>query len=406
MIRILTASGLVLALAGGAAAQEPPNETPARPAPAAGPVTPAERLETLERAISAGTERRTAVEAERARAQAKLAGLQEKLVAAAAAVQAREDDIVALEAALEQLAAREIALVAELRAQRTELAALFTALIRLERDRPPAIALRPEDSLAAARGAMIVGTLTPDLESAARRTAQTLDALRATKREEEDRRDAADRARAALAAEEAGIEALLVQKRALDAALEAESERLQAAIAAVAREAKDLRTLIARVSKAASRADGPSLTQVTARGQVSDDARVERARGKFIRPVTGRATARFGDNEGGGRLNGVRLDAASGATVVAPFDGEVLFAESYKNYGHLLILRLSDAYTLVLAGLDRSDVRPGDWVLAGEPVGRMGRGSNGRSELYMELQKSGASLDPAPWLKPVGKVGG
>jgi septal ring factor EnvC (AmiA/AmiB activator) len=62
-----------------------------------------------------------------------------------------------------------------------------------------------------------------------------------------------------------------------------------------------------------------------------------------------------------------------------------------------LILETTLGYDAVLAGLDRVDVRPGDQVLAGEPVGLMPR-NDPVERLYFELRQNGRGLDPAPWL--------
>ena len=62
---------------------------------------------------------------------------------------------------------------------------------------------------------------------------------------------------------------------------------------------------------------------------------------------------------------------------------------------------------MLLAGLDRISVLPGQFVLAGEPVGAMGDGAVrmaaaaaiGAAEpvLYIELRKDGTAIDPGPW---------
>jgi septal ring factor EnvC (AmiA/AmiB activator) len=87
-----------------------------------------------------------------------------------------------------------------------------------------------------------------------------------------------------------------------------------------------------------------------------------------------------------------------GAAVVAPGDGEVLFAGYYHKTGKVLILEMGGGYDLVLAGLERIDVRPGDELLAGEPVGAMPRISAG-TKLYFELRQNGKGVNPAPWME-------
>jgi septal ring factor EnvC (AmiA/AmiB activator) len=90
--------------------------------------------------------------------------------------------------------------------------------------------------------------------------------------------------------------------------------------------------------------------------------------------------------------------------VVAPADSQVLFAGAYHKAGLVLILHSLGGYDLVLAGLERIDVRTGDELLAGEPVGKMPRGGT-QSRLYFELRQNGKGASPAPWLSgEPGKV--
>jgi septal ring factor EnvC (AmiA/AmiB activator) len=71
-----------------------------------------------------------------------------------------------------------------------------------------------------------------------------------------------------------------------------------------------------------------------------------------------------------------------------------------------LILEITTGYDLVLVGMGRVTVRPGDELLAGEPVGTMPDGipgqdsANDAMRLYFELRQNGHELNPAPWLTP------
>jgi septal ring factor EnvC (AmiA/AmiB activator) len=62
----------------------------------------------------------------------------------------------------------------------------------------------------------------------------------------------------------------------------------------------------------------------------------------------------------------------------------------------MVIIRHSDGYHTMLAGLDEIDCKPGQFVLEGEPVGSMGGGTDTR--LYMELREDGKPVDPAGWM--------
>ena len=130
--------------------------------------------------------------------------------------------------------------------------------------------------------------------------------------------------------------------------------------------------------------------------------------GRVELPVAGTVARRYGEKDGGGgTLQGDMLATHSAAIVTAPVDGSVVYAGPFRSYGQLLILNAGDGYHIVLAGMGRISVSPGQSVLAGEPVGLMGEtrlasavafdGTDTGPELYVEFRKDGKPLDPAPW---------
>ena len=131
-------------------------------------------------------------------------------------------------------------------------------------------------------------------------------------------------------------------------------------------------------------------------------------KGQIALPVTGKISRRFGADDGnGGVMLGDMVATQSAAIVTAPSDGSVLYAGPFRSYGQLLILNAGDGYHVVLAGMSRISVAPGQSVLAGEPVGAMGEAriasvsaqppGNAEPELYVEFRKDGKPVDPAPW---------
>lgn len=137
----------------------------------------------------------------------------------------------------------------------------------------------------------------------------------------------------------------------------------------------------------------------------------------LVPPVAGTVVARNGDPSAPRTPNdGLTLDAAPGAAIVAPFDGKIVYAGPFREFGRVLIIRHDRRYYSVLAGIGRVDVKLGDWVLAGEPVGALpdvppvqfgaeapeGEESNPGRLLYYELRRDGRPVDPQPWLARVG----
>jgi murein hydrolase activator len=125
--------------------------------------------------------------------------------------------------------------------------------------------------------------------------------------------------------------------------------------------------------------------------------------GQLTAPVAGRIVRSWGDPTEGGPATGISYRAAPAARVVAPCGGRVVFATSFRSYGLLLIVDCGGGYHAVLAGFDRLDVKVGQQVAAGEPVGVMPAwepgASGSRPSLYVELRREGQPVNPAPWLR-------
>jgi septal ring factor EnvC (AmiA/AmiB activator) len=129
-------------------------------------------------------------------------------------------------------------------------------------------------------------------------------------------------------------------------------------------------------------------------------------RGQMTAPVAGNIFRSWGDPTEGGPASGISYHAPPAARVVAPCGGRVVFAASFRSYGLLLIVDCGGGYHAVLAGFDRLDVKVGQQVAAGEPVGVMPAwepgASGGRPALYVELRRDGQPVNPAPWLRSSG----
>jgi septal ring factor EnvC (AmiA/AmiB activator) len=125
--------------------------------------------------------------------------------------------------------------------------------------------------------------------------------------------------------------------------------------------------------------------------------------GQLTAPVAGTVVRAWGDATEAGPATGLSYQAAPAARVVSPCGGRIAFAEQFRSYGLLLIINCGGGYHAVLAGFDRLDVRVGQAVATGEPVGVMPNWPPGtagkRPTLYIELRRNGQPVDPAPWLR-------
>jgi septal ring factor EnvC (AmiA/AmiB activator) len=327
---------------------------------------------------------------------AQAAQLRKKLVDTATRVEALEEEKGNLDSEIAQLSAQEISLSADFSRDRVQVARLLAVLERLQHDMPPVLALKPDDALGAARGAMLLGASLPRIYGAAAALGTQLETLRVTRVQLIARRAESTRNAMQLGTARIELDQLLAMKDKEADEASSQYSDLQAKYEAAATEAADLGSLLRKV--AALRSERPPEPGIVVVAAQNAAPLPNLKRGSLLKPVIGRLVEDDGAGVGGVRAPGLTFLTAPGAQVVAPGDSEVLFAGPYHKTGQVLILESTGGYALVLAGLDRVEVRTGDRLLAGEPVGAMPRTGAG-ARLYFELRQNGKGVSPAPWLE-------
>ncbi|RAU23918.1 peptidase M23 [Paramagnetospirillum kuznetsovii] len=200
------------------------------------------------------------------------------------------------------------------------------------------------------------------------------------------------------AAREAEAAAQKAQQQAAAAARERELAQARAAHEAELRAQADAKEKQIAAQQAAQDADRAS-REAAATRPVRGDKPFSQAHGKLPYPARGRVVEAFGHtNDVGHIAKGITIQTRKGAQVIAPFDGQVVFAGPFRGYGLLLIIEHSEGYHTLLAGMAQVDCAVGQRLAAGEPVGVMGQDDDARPALYVELRHGGQPVNPLPWL--------
>ena len=129
--------------------------------------------------------------------------------------------------------------------------------------------------------------------------------------------------------------------------------------------------------------------------EMSSDSRFSRR--KLNLPVRGRVVVRFGEKTALGlKSDGWRVRTRGDALVMAPADGIVKFADSFRGFGRVVIMSHKNGYNTVMTNLGEIDVMLEQEVLAGEPIGRM---NPDKPEMYLEVRRGNNAVDPSRLFK-------
>jgi septal ring factor EnvC (AmiA/AmiB activator) len=405
-----------------------------------------DNLEKLERELAEDRVRAEQLKAAAAVLAAEVEELRGKSIATARRAQDLESEMTDAERTLQDLSAEEAAKTADLVRRREQLGRTLGALQRLALQPPEAALARSGQPIDSARAGLLMRVAIPALESRAASLRAELGDLAVLRTRIALERDDLAAAAAALSGERDRLTALVARKAELQASTETDRTAAEARITRLAGEARDLRELTERLEaerlaaeqraleaareeaarEAAARAE--AVRQAAARQQAAREAEtaaapasreVEQeaqqlarltppaslrpfpeAESSLTMPVRGRVVRLYGQESPapGSTDKGISIQARADAQVVAPYDGKIVYAGPFRGYGLILIIDHGGRYHTILAGFDRIDAVVGQWVLAGEPVARMGETAGNNPELYFELRRTGQAINPLPWL--------
>lgn len=396
---------LAIACCGGLAAVNASAQTP----------KPERELADIEKKLKERRHEEARLRDEAKEREKEVVALRRRMIETADALQDAERRIAEIRRETGSLGERAATLEASLKTQQESLGDVLAALQSIERARPPALLVSPDDAAKAARAAMLLADVTPQIEARAATLKQSLTELTEVRTALEVERANFEKTNEEISARRSMLSELLEKKqgeRRVAARLAAAAQSETAALAARATNLRDvlgrlerLARVVAprlkpprpeRIANALPPAPGPAARAVV-RPEAFRPARAfAQAKGALKPPVVGNVIGRFGGaRPEGGRFEGLRITAADKAIVTAPYEGQVAFARSWNPIGNLIILDVGGGYHIVLMGVGAFLVEEGQGVKAGEPIAAM---SGAGAELDVEIRKNGDPVNPSLWL--------
>ncbi len=359
------------------------------------------RLDAITKSIEVKEAEKTALEQQSQTALSDAERLSIQLVDMAQNIRVTEGNATRLEKRIILLEAEVNTKQIQLGSRQDELLELLSALERLSK-RPAALALlQPREALTTARSASLMGTIIPDIREKAQTLKGELTILSEMQNELGRERFALKNTLQALTLNQEKIASLVRQRKREAQKASEQAGALDRELKKFARDAKNLRDLIAKLEQQAAKAK--RLAENTATVPIQPKASltgvpISRQKGNLLFPAIGTLISRFGEKETVGTAQGVKIETRLGAQVVAPYEGKIVFAGLFRDYGQLLIIEHEGGYHSLLAGLDELSGAVGQWVLTGEPLGTMAL-SNETDQLYLEMRHKGRAINPVPWLQ-------
>ena len=386
-------------------------------------------LDALEASISISQDKTDALRKEIADMNGDRAKQNAALIAAGQRLKLAEIEVGSMEERLNALADAEKDVHKQLDGTNSGISNMLAALEHISLNPPPPLIVDPSDAVGSARSALLISTIVPQLRAKADQVVADLKHLQDIKTEAQKQQDQLKANFGVLEEEQLRIATLIAARKQSIASANTQLGAEEQNAAELGAKATSLKALIAEltakvaaVKAAAAAAAAPDLqlpatTPEAIKTALANTARTQpavpfsTARGYLTAPAIGTDVEDYGANDGlGGISKGISYTTRAGAQVVAPADGWVMYKGPYLNYGQIVILNPGQDYTILLAGLDAVSVDIGQFVLEGEPVGKMGSRTIGRTiatsagvtepTLYIELRKNDQPIDPAGWWAP------
>lgn len=331
-------------------------------------------------------------------AQTELETLQKQMVTVAEEFEASEKQLRDYQDKLKILESQEKEKRARLALRKQQYEALAMAATRLAQVPVQSAVLMPGEFSRTLKAGIVMGSISSSIRDQARRMEEDMIELQSLTGKIQKQGKTVQAQRVALTRKRQDLEKQLTERKRLQAKIAQDQATTTRNAEELAKKSTSLQDLVGQLQEQEEQKEQKEQTKP--KSKVSGKLRsFAKAKGAIRQPVIGKVIREFGvalnSND---TTRGITFETEDLTQVRAPFDGEVVFVGNFMNYGPMVILRHSDDFHTLIAGIGRIDVSTGQTLLEGEPIGAM-RGDRAGTRLYMEVRQHNQPIDPAPWLK-------
>ncbi len=300
------------------------------------------------------------------------------LIQSTQALQDKENEQENLEDKLDDLTQQIAEKSKNAEAERKQLAAMVAALVEIAGRPPESLFLQNHVTEDHIHRSLLLKAILPRLREEAESAARDLAALYDLQSQMATQKRLVEASQKNLQKQQQDMDQMIATRQGFLQRTEQQKADVAQHLAALAAQAHDLRQLMEKVAPRQSSAKN-----------------IPHSTGNLKWPVSGALRHHFGDKDADGVISqGLTFTAPSGAPIVAPQAGRVVFAGTFRGYGEIMILQHGNGYHSFLAGFGRIDAEVGQDVAAGEPLGVLPVKSGGKPELYFEWRQGDEPVNP------------
>jgi septal ring factor EnvC (AmiA/AmiB activator) len=337
-----------------------------------------EKLREVEQQLSEKKQQQDALDAAAREASKGLEDLRAKLIQSTQTLQEKETQQETLEDKLDDLTGQIAAKSKNEAAERAQLSLMVSALVEIASRPPESLFLQNHVTEDHIHRSLLLKAILPRLKEDAASAARDLAALYDLQTQLAEQKRLVEASQQNLQQQQHDLDQLISTRQGFLQRTEQQKADIAQHLAALTDQARDLRQLMERVAP----------KQKTPHALSRDTVALKW-------PVSGAVRWHFGDKDADGVTSeGVTFAAPSGAPVVAPQAGKVVFAGPFRGYGQIMILQHANGYHSFLSGFGRIDAEMGQEVAAGEPLGVLPVKTGTKPELYFEWRRGEEPVDP------------